>query len=64
MEPSVNRRQVLQMSLLGIAGLTARDTAAIAGDPEGEVLYNGIRLPSPGRHVPRRFPASRASRPT
>src|SRR5262249_17317703 len=37
-----DRRQFVQMGLMGVAGLVASHPAT-----EGELLYNGIRLPTP-----------------
>jgi hypothetical protein len=43
-----NRRHFLQLSLLGTAGLTAHCLPSLSrAAEEGELLYNGIRLPTP-----------------
>ena len=48
MPSQFDRRHFLQLGLLGAAGLaTHSDAAPPRGAAEGEVLYNGIRLPSP-----------------
>ena len=46
--PHFDRRQFVRMGLLGAAGL-ARQESLSATQPaaEGELLYNGIRLPTP-----------------
>jgi hypothetical protein len=45
MQTNFNRRHFLQSSLLTAAGLATLDAAQLA--TEGELLYNGIRLPTP-----------------
>jgi hypothetical protein len=48
MPPRPDRRSVLRMGLLGAAGLaTGLPEPARAAAEEGELLYNGIRLPTP-----------------
>jgi hypothetical protein len=43
-----DRRQFVRMGLLGVAGLAMPEALATAQPtPEGELLYNGIRLPTP-----------------
>src|SRR5438128_819632 len=43
-----DRRGFLRLGVLGTAGLLVSDRfASAAGAPETEVLYNGIRLPTP-----------------
>ncbi len=45
MRPRLDRRDFLRLGLLGAAGLAALPPAFAAD--EGELLYNGIRLPTP-----------------
>jgi hypothetical protein len=47
MQPHFDRRQFVRMGLLGAAGLATHPD--VSGQPakEGELLYNGIRLPTP-----------------
>ena len=49
MPPRLNRRHFLQTGLLGTVGLMTYEASALAAQatPAGEVLYNGIRLPTP-----------------
>lgn len=46
MSPSIHRRQFLQTSLAG-TGLTTAWLRRLDAAADGELLYNGIRLPSP-----------------
>jgi hypothetical protein len=56
----LQRRQFLKLGLMGATGLGVHDSSALAGQlpDEGELLYNGIRLPSPWpprlEEIPRR----------
>jgi hypothetical protein len=47
MQPHFDRREFVRISLLGAAGLATADALASEPATEGELLYNGIRLPSP-----------------
>ena len=46
---SLNRCRFLQVSLNGLVGLTPGIGLAADAAKEGELLHNGIRLPSPCR---------------
>ncbi len=49
MPPHFDRRRFLHLGLLGAAGLAAAPfgRSSAAAEEQGELLYNGIRLPSP-----------------
>ena len=47
MKHHVDRRLFLQMGLFGTAELASHDVLAAQPATEGELLYNGIRLPTP-----------------
>jgi hypothetical protein len=47
MQPHFDRRQFVRMGLLGAAGLATADALRSEPATEGELLYNGIRLPTP-----------------
>ena len=47
MKPHVDRRHFLEMGMLGAAGLATQEVFATQPATDGELLYNGIRLPSP-----------------
>ena len=55
MPSPLHRRDVLRLGLLTTAGLTASGLPSWAAD-EGELLYNGIRLPALGRRNSRHIP--------
>ena len=59
----MDRRRFLHAGLLGAAGLTGIPASHSAA-PEGELLYNGIRLAALGRHASRTCRASQSFRPT